>query len=211
MRASDADRDRVADLLGTALAEGRLSAEEHSERLDSLYAAKTYSDLEVLTEDLPTSGSAPRISLHKELPPPARHSDGIVAIFGGADRKGRWLAAPRTNVTCVFGGIELDFREAVLSQREVVVNVTCVFGGVEITIPPGVRVENSTAAIFGGVESPGNDTLDPSAPVIRITGFVLFGGIGITRKLLKDQQRALRAQQRQERRDRKADRHGGCC
>jgi hypothetical protein len=204
LRASDADRDRVADLLGTALAEGRLSAEEHSERLDSLYAAKTYDELELLTEDLP-SADAPKISLSKELPPPIRHSHSMVAIFGGAERKGRWLAEPQTTVTCIFGGIELDYREAVLPQREVVVNVTCIFGGVDVTIPPGVRVESSVAAIFGGISDPGNDTIDPDAPVIRLTGFVLFGGVEIKRKLPKEQHRALRRQQRQERRERQLE------
>jgi hypothetical protein len=205
LRASDADRDRVADLLGTALAEGRLSAEEHSERLDSLYAAKTYDELERLTEDLPTA-DMPKISLTKDLPPPVRQSSNMLAVFGGVERKGRWLAEPTTTATCVFGGIELDFREAVLPQREIVVSVTCVFGGVSITVPPGVRVESSVMAIFGGVDDPGNDTLDPDAPVIRLTGFLLFGGVDIKRKLLREQRRAQRQQQRQERRERQLER-----
>jgi hypothetical protein len=204
LRASDADRDRVADLLGTALAEGRLSAEEHSERLDSLYAAKTYDELELLTEDLP-SAHPPKISLSKDLPPPVRQSGHMLAVFSGIERKGRWLAEPTTTATCVFGGVELDYREAVLPQREVVVNVTCVFGGVTITVPPGVRVESSVMAIFGGVSDPGNDTLDRDAPVIRLTGFLLFGGVEIKRKLLKEQHRALRQQQRQERRERQLE------
>jgi hypothetical protein len=205
LRASDADRDRVADLLGTALAEGRLSAEEHHERLDALYEAKTYDELERLTEDLPVA-DVRKISLSKELPPPVRQSPNLLAVFSGVERKGRWLADPQTTVTCVFGGIELDFREAVLPQREIVISVTCVFGGLNITVPPGVRVESSIMAIFGGVDNPGNDTLDPNAPVIRLTGFLLFGGVEIKRKLLKEQRLAQRQQQRQERRERRIER-----
>ena len=45
LRASDADRDHVAKLLGQAFAEGRLSAEEHAERTDGVYAAKTLGEL----------------------------------------------------------------------------------------------------------------------------------------------------------------------
>ena len=53
LRASDADRDRAASVLNDALAEGRLTPEEHSQRLDSIYAARTQADLVPLIEDLP--------------------------------------------------------------------------------------------------------------------------------------------------------------
>jgi hypothetical protein len=52
--ASDADRDTAAGLLNTALAEGRLTADEHDQRLNSAYAARTWQQLRQLTEDLPT-------------------------------------------------------------------------------------------------------------------------------------------------------------
>jgi Domain of unknown function (DUF1707)/2TM domain len=60
LRASDADRERVAEALGQAHAEGRLTAEEFDERVGRAYAARTYADLEGLTGDLPPP------------PPPAR-------------------------------------------------------------------------------------------------------------------------------------------
>ncbi|WP_157872195.1 DUF1707 SHOCT-like domain-containing protein, partial [Streptomyces silaceus] len=53
LRASDADRDRTADILREALAEGRLTAEEHAERIDGVYRAKTMAELEPLVGDLP--------------------------------------------------------------------------------------------------------------------------------------------------------------
>lgn len=53
MRASDADRDRVAALLREHHAEGRLTIEEFSERLDAAYRAKTLGELDELMADLP--------------------------------------------------------------------------------------------------------------------------------------------------------------
>jgi hypothetical protein len=53
MRASDADRDRVAELLREHHAEGRLSAEEFSERLDVALHARTVGELDELLADLP--------------------------------------------------------------------------------------------------------------------------------------------------------------
>ncbi|MQY02309.1 hypothetical protein ACRB68_03390 [Actinomadura sp. RB68] len=190
MRASDADRDRVANRLREALAEGRITPDEHAERIDAVYQAKTYAELEPVLSDLPAdpadarAPAAPGISLRKEggPPAPAAQSATMVAVFSGSQRKGRWLVEPRTNVTCVFGGVELDFRQAVLTQREVTVNVACVFGGVDITVPPGVRVINSISAVFGGVDVPHDDPLEPDAPVIRLTGMALFGGVSVKRR-----------------------------
>ena len=53
IRASDADRERVADLLRRHCASGRLSAEELEERLERAYGARTLGDLAVATADLP--------------------------------------------------------------------------------------------------------------------------------------------------------------
>ena len=53
MRASDADRDRVMDVLRDAAAEGRLTVDELEERLEAALTARTFGDLAALTEDLP--------------------------------------------------------------------------------------------------------------------------------------------------------------
>ncbi|GAA3723518.1 DUF1707 SHOCT-like domain-containing protein [Salinactinospora qingdaonensis] len=55
LRVSDADRDAVAERLGTALSEGRLDLAEYNERLETAMAAKTFADLAPLTKDLPVS------------------------------------------------------------------------------------------------------------------------------------------------------------
>ena len=58
-RASDADRDAAVSLLGDAFAEGRLTADEHDQRLSAAYAARSWQQLHQLTADLPTaSGGA---------------------------------------------------------------------------------------------------------------------------------------------------------
>lgn len=55
IRASDADRDRVAQLLNAAYIEGRLSKDEHDGRLETALAARTYADLDKITVDLPVA------------------------------------------------------------------------------------------------------------------------------------------------------------
>jgi hypothetical protein len=53
LRASDHDRDAVADVLREQHLAGRLATDEFQERLDRCYAAKTYGDLDELVADLP--------------------------------------------------------------------------------------------------------------------------------------------------------------
>ena len=228
MRASDADRDEVADRLREALAEGRITPEEHAERIDVVYKAKTYAELEPVLSDLPAQHTpGPRVDLRKEQAPapPPPQSPHLVAVFSGVERKGRWLVEPTTTVTCVFGGAELDFRQAVLSKGEVTLNVTCVFGGVNVVVPPGVRVVGSNFAVFGGTDLPEDDTVDPDAPVIRLTGMLLFGGVSVERRAAgekrgrdrhrhrrelhrehHDEMRRLHRERREEMRDARRDR-----
>src|SRR4051812_23583901 len=68
LRASDADRERVAEVLRDALAEGRLDMEEFEERLEVTYKARTYGELVPVTRDLPAAGagSAPAVSMRKQ-------------------------------------------------------------------------------------------------------------------------------------------------
>jgi len=202
LRASDADRDRVADQLREALAEGRLTPEEHAERIEMVYTAKTYAELAPILADLPSAKDAPATPLRSDLPAPVQQASSIVAVFSGAERKGRWLVEPHTNIFTLFGGVDLDLREAVLSQREVTMNITCIFGGVEIKVPPGVRVIHSGASIFGGYSQDDQDPMTDDAPVIRITGMNLFGGVNVKHRLPKAEWRGQRRQLRDERRER---------
>src|SRR5262249_19565681 len=56
--ASDADRDTAIGLLNAAWAEGRLTADEHDQRLSAAYAARTWQQLDRLTADLPAPPAA---------------------------------------------------------------------------------------------------------------------------------------------------------
>lgn len=58
-RASDKDREQVADRLREALDEGRLTFLEYDERLKDAYAAKTYGELDSVLHDLPSESVAP--------------------------------------------------------------------------------------------------------------------------------------------------------
>jgi Domain of unknown function (DUF1707) len=186
LRASDADRDQAASVINNALAEGRLTAEEHSERLDAIYSAKTHADLVPVLEDLPEAGTARAQA--PVAPAPAGRSGRIIAIFGGATRKGGWHAEPVIDIVAVFGGVDLDFREAILPGQEVVLKATAVLGGVSVVVPPEMRViDDGGIAILGGRDLAGTsaEAAGPDSPVLRVQGTCILGGIDVKRKARK--------------------------
>ncbi|TQS18332.1 DUF1707 domain-containing protein [Microbispora sp. KK1-11] len=178
LRASDSNRDQVAALLGEALSTGQLSHEEYSERLDSLYQAKTVGELEVLTHDLQVERQRPAASPVSYAPPSgSTEPDNIVAIFGGADRRGRWRVRRETKALAVFGGVRFDLTEAEFEAKEVEITINAIFGGAEIILPEGVEVRCQGVGIFGGYDVHNSPDVDPSAPVVVIKGMALFGGV----------------------------------
>ena len=68
MRAADADRQRVADQLKTALDEGRLDLGEYDERIQRAYGARTYGELDGLLTDLPGTIPAQRSQVQPAAP-----------------------------------------------------------------------------------------------------------------------------------------------
>ncbi|MQS13822.1 DUF1707 domain-containing protein [Streptomyces kaniharaensis] len=186
LRASDADRERVAELLRDAYAEGRLNVDEHAERIEAAYAAKTLGDLMPLTRDLPShrpvsfekpplDASAPRPA--GPVQPPARQeSPSIVAVFGGASRKGRWRVGSHLKVAAVFGGVDIDLSDAVFESPKVEIDVLSLFGGVEIRVPENVSLHGGGVGIFGGFDVKEQTAADPYAPVVRVKGTAIFGG-----------------------------------
>ncbi|MGW5424143.1 DUF1707 SHOCT-like domain-containing protein [Streptomyces sp. NPDC003943] len=177
MRASDADRDRIADILRDALAEGRLDAEEHSDRIDAVYRAKTVGELEPLVRDLPATG-------HRPAPVPMYGDEGVegpadnlVAVFSASTRKGRWRVGRRTNAFSLFGSVEIDLTEAIFAQRLTTINATSIFGSVEVRVPENVTLRGSGTGVFGNFEVVTSEGADPQAPVIVVNGWSVFGNV----------------------------------
>ncbi|MFD7813210.1 DUF1707 domain-containing protein [Streptomyces sp. NPDC059785] len=215
LRASDADRERVAEHLRDALAEGRLDMEEFEERLEATYKARTYGELAPITRDLPVGAPpAPPISMVKEPAEPGSWGARIVggegsstwgvAVLSGFQRKGRWTAPRRFNCFAFWGGGEVDLREADFADREIVVNCVAVMGGMNVIVPPGVEVVVRGIGVMGGFDHseegvPG----DPGAPRVVVTGFAFWGGVGVERKLTRAERLRLKEERRREKLERK--------
>ena len=180
LRISDADRDQVSALLGTAYAEGRITQEEHAERLEQVIAAKIFDDLRPVTADLvPVSPPAPLATRRNVPTDPALPSspERLVGIFSGIKRTGHWRLRQRLHTVAVFSGIDLDLRSAVFEHPELEVSGLWCFGGLELKVPAGVVVRDETISIFGGTNLRDLGEPEPGAPTLVIRGVSLFGGV----------------------------------
>lgn len=77
LRASDADRELVAERLRKAAAEGRLLAEELEQRLGETFKSRTYGELDAVVADLPSDGISRR---SERRPSPLARPAMVLAI-----------------------------------------------------------------------------------------------------------------------------------
>ncbi|MGH3620278.1 MAG: DUF1707 SHOCT-like domain-containing protein [Sciscionella sp.] len=177
LRASDADRERVAQILHKAMGEGRLDMGELEERLATLYAAKTVGELATLTADLPMpSAHPPAVSGRIGGTPTSSTS---IAILSGADRRGPWVVPPRYTAVAIMGGVDLDLTEARFAERETVIYVVAIMGGVDIVVPEDVNVRVDGVGILGAFDNRASSQAPEGSPLVRITGIALMSGVDV--------------------------------
>jgi hypothetical protein len=192
-RASDAERERAAELLRDAMATGRLGVDELDERMQRVFAATSRAELEQLVDDVivpaeddhPLAAASTALTASQDRLPVREGPDGterILSVFSGASRKGRWRIAPRCRVVNVFSGVDLDLSQAELAAEHVELKVVSVFAGAEVRIPPGLNVEVSDVAVLGANEiDVGEERPDPGGPTVHIRVVSILSGAKLTR------------------------------
>jgi len=106
-----------------------------------------------------------------------------VAIFGGCERRYTGQHFHGGKATSLFGGIEIDFRDADIDD-EAVLEISCIFGGVELRVPETWHVHSRSLPVFGGFEDKTRQTSVQTAAgdkrkTLVVTGVVVFGGVEI--------------------------------
>ena len=115
-----------------------------------------------------------------------------VNIFWGGKRRIVAKNFVGGEVVSIFGGFDIDLREADMLGNSVEIEVVTIFGGGDIRIPPNWEVVMETVGIFGGcgdrtrhpeVPSAGASTVGgaavPQPKKLVIKGVAIFGGMNI--------------------------------
>ena len=174
IRASDAEREAVVERLSEHAATGRLTLDELEQRIAQAYAATTRSQLAKLTADLPQQAAAPS----RRIKP----TKWVIAVMGGAEKRGRWRIGDRLTSLAIMGGNDIDLRHAEIDEDEVTIVAVAVMGGMDIYVPDSVEVQVGGFALMGGNGERGSTRASrPGAPRIRILAYSLMGGIDVWR------------------------------
>lgn len=100
-------------------------------------------------------------------------------VFSGSEIASHSDGFQGGNVSAVFGGAEIDLRDARLAPGATL-DVFTAFGGIEIKVPEGWVVDVKGLPIFGGFDNvTAKEQLGPDAPLLIINATALFGGIEI--------------------------------
>ncbi len=100
-------------------------------------------------------------------------------LFSGAELASHSDRFEGGSVGVVFGGAEIDLRDAHLAPGASI-DVFAAFGGVELKVPQGWNVTTRGFPIFGGFDNATTKEQIPSdAPALEISATVLFGGLEI--------------------------------
>jgi len=201
LRASNADREAVANVLHTSLAEGRLTVAELQERLDVVYASKTLAELEPVTRDLPGHAElmpllqveppvpVSKPSLSKSVPGAAVAKIGgtptsslAIGFWSGATRSGPWVVPTQFTALAVMGGVDIDLTQATFAEREVTITAVAIMGGIDIVVPDDITVVCNGFGFMGAFEDTAHvQGGGPGGPVVRVNGLAVMGGVEIHR------------------------------
>jgi hypothetical protein len=171
IRASDGDREAVAARLNEAVGDGRLTLGEFSERLDRAYAARTLSELALLTADLPAMNPARG---------PGRQRRVMLGIFWDSRRAGPAPLEDEITAVALLGDAVIDLREAKATSKQITIRAYALLNDVDVIVPEGVAVELSGLAIVGD-----NRNMARPVPagtgrfVVKIHGHAVLGDVQV--------------------------------
>ena len=169
LRASHADRDRVVDVLTAAAGDGRLTPEEHEERVAAALSARTLGDLEALTADLPQAeGTAPVKDVVR-----------IERQYASVTRAEEWSVPRRMEILSAWGNVTLDFTRARITHDTLRIDLDLCGGTLRLITRPGVVVDSDSLVIGCGRTKvrPAGDPRTPVVLRVEIHGRLSMGSL----------------------------------
>jgi hypothetical protein len=204
VRRAQETRERVIARLSDHFAHDALDVDEFERRVTVAQTSDSPADIEALLRDLPDVAGAPAPTtaivpqVVPALVPADQNRDAAYAIFGGINREGTWNVPQRMRIVAVFGGANLDLRQARFPAGVIDIHVTAVMGGINIVVPPGLAVQMHGSAIMGGFADVNRSPAypDPDAPLLRVHGMTMMGGVNIEMRLPGESERVARKRER---------------
>jgi len=101
-------------------------------------------------------------------------------IFGGSRRRVTSQQYEGGEALAIFGGVNIDLRQAGSKKPEVYLEANALFGGVDIRVPDSWAISVRGVGIFGGFDDHSRyRDPQPGKPTLVVTGTAMFGGVSI--------------------------------
>ncbi len=185
LRIGNTDRSTVVGLPQQAAVDGRITADELSQRTAGVQAALTYADLDRLVADLPVVPPSRALLGRPEQPParPGWDQRNPMVLSGGASserRSGPWEVPPYLRLSGDFGSVRLDFREATCTVPVVDIEVSGGAGRVRLVVPEGWGVDtNAVSKGWGSVRNRAQQEPAPGMPLLVLHGSAGLGSVSV--------------------------------
>lgn len=172
LRASDADRAAVRQLLEHAVGEGMLTLDEFTERLDTTLAARTRGDLDAVLADLPTARRRPGAGV------PAGEPLLLRARMSSLTRRGEWTVPPRLRLDTRLCDTTLDFTSAQVQGPVVELDIDDYCSVTTLVLPDGATADLNALATVGSSATVRVRTAPPSERLhLVVRGRVRLGTV----------------------------------
>ncbi|WCC79751.1 DUF1707 domain-containing protein [Cutibacterium equinum] len=183
-RIGDAERARATDILDNAWVEGKLTRDEHDERVEAALQARTYGDLGGLLSDL--GATVENIALpavgHQGDPvrvAPGPDTDRMICIMSDTVWASGRTMAKHTNVIGIMGDPCFDLTSMSWASRHITIDLTIFMCDATLLVPDGVRIEDSMSHVLGEVKVLGLSQPGPDAPVLTLSGTNILSDVVI--------------------------------
>lgn len=173
--ASDEDREEALRALRQALVDGRITTEQHSERVSRALAAQYVAELDDLIADIPHGERLPVTAADGALVSAGQQARGV---FRSAALRPRGKVSRQLHSWAVWGNAEIDLRDAVIPVDGLDIKVWAYLGDVTVVVPPNVRVSLAATPLLGRVVNE-TGSAPAAAPTVRIRAQALFGDINV--------------------------------
>lgn len=183
LRVSDADRERYIAVLRAQCAEGRLSLDEFSDRVERVYEAATQAELDAVVADLPVPwhSSARAHATAAVVREKIRSRRWHIACFGETVRRGHYRVRGDTAAVAVFGECTLDLRDADFEDTEAQIDAVAVFGEVTVIVPRDLDVSLEGISVFGEKRLQGVGAPRRGGPRLVVRAVATFGSVRVRR------------------------------
>ena len=208
IRIGDRERREVDARLQQAHADGVLTLVEYDERAALCWAARTRSDLDLLTRDLPPATAATALTTSPPAAPATRsagssgHAKRVLNGVISAALIGTGLYLGGSILTADDGASVFGSREVQVAGTQERVEVGTLFGRVTVRVPDDVRVRTTGTMVFGSIDCAAACQGGPTQREVVVDA---TGGFGNVQVLRQNEQSRDDGDRRDDQRDRDDD------